>query len=195
MLAELERGAGSLRTMVSVHNSLVAHTILSLGTDEQRTRLLPQLASGDTIGAFCLTEPDAGSNPAQMRASVRLRDDRCWVLRGEKTFITNANLASIFLVFAREHDGRISAFAVEAPADGLVTTPLKGKLGLRASDTGSFTWTTSWSGPDRKAPHGLQRVRVVATARRLANLLCDAATAPGTRLPLPRLVQSHAAVG
>ena len=164
LLGELERGAGSLRTMVSVHNSLVSQTIVSLGTNEQHARLLPRLASGDAIGAFCLTEPDAGSNPAQMRASARLRDDGCWLLGGEKTFITNANLASIFLVFAREqepgpHDGRISAFVVEPPADGLTTTPLKGKLGLRASDTGSVHLDDVVVGPESligERGHGLR---------------------------------------
>jgi alkylation response protein AidB-like acyl-CoA dehydrogenase len=159
LLAELERAAGSLRTMVSVHNSLVAQTILSLGTAEQQERLLPRLGSGEAIGAFCLTEPDAGSNPAQMRASARLLADGCWLLRGEKTFITNANLASIFLVFAREHGGRISAFVVERGADGLATSPLKGKLGLRASDTGSVHLDDVVVGPENlvgERGHGLR---------------------------------------
>jgi alkylation response protein AidB-like acyl-CoA dehydrogenase len=136
LLGELERGAGSLRSMVSVHNSLVAQTILSFGTEEQKERFLPRLGSGEAIGAFGLTEPDAGSNPAQMRVTAAPRPDGTWGLRGEKTFITNANLASILLIFARD-EGRISAFVVER-ADGLTTAPLKGKLGLRSSDTGSI---------------------------------------------------------
>ncbi len=128
---------GSIRTVVSAQQSLVATPILHFGTEEQRQRYLPDLATGRIFGAYALTEPGAGSDAGSLQTQA-VREGDHWVLSGQKTFITNGNLADLFVVFAQAdpsqgHRG-ITAFLVERDL-GVQTTPLKGKLGLRASDT------------------------------------------------------------
>lgn len=125
---------------LTVHLALVAMTILQWGTDEQKRRWLPALASGREIGTFGLTEPGAGSDVAALRMRANPVEGG-YLLNGEKTWISAANQATVFLLFAtvdpaRRHHG-ITCFIVPRKTDGLSTTELRGKLGARAGDTGS----------------------------------------------------------
>ncbi|MDC7788637.1 acyl-CoA dehydrogenase [Rhodoplanes sp. TEM] len=135
---ELDRVDSGFRTLMSVQSSLVAWPIFHYGSDHQRSAFLPGLVSGERIGCFGLTEPDAGSDPAGMRT----RADKVaggWRLTGEKTWITNAPIADVFLVWARSaaHDGTLRAFLIERGATGLSTGKIAGKLSLRTSITGT----------------------------------------------------------
>lgn len=130
---------GSIRSTLTVQQSLVCAPLLYFGGEIQKERYLPQLAAGEILGAYCLTEPGSGSDAGSMQTRAT-RDGQDWLLNGQKTFITNANHASLFIVFANTAanpaERQITAFLVEREA-GIHTTPLKGKLGLRASDTGT----------------------------------------------------------
>src|SRR5437588_338767 len=133
----------SLRTIMSVHIGLCGCGIYIWGTEEQRQRLLRPLASGERFGAFGLTEPNAGSDVAGMRATAR-RDGDSYILNGEKTWVSYADYADTFLIFAKtdpeaKHRG-ISAFVVnrEDAGPGLTTAPIKHKAGIHAGDTGSI---------------------------------------------------------
>ncbi len=138
---EVGRADSSLRTTLSVQVSLVALSLLAWGTEEQKRRYLPELCAGRLLGCFGLTEPNAGSDPASMETTAARRGD-CWVLNGTKTWISNATVADLALVFAqtdarRGHEG-IAAFLVEKGLPGFTARPITGKLGLRASDTGEL---------------------------------------------------------
>lgn len=138
---ELERGDTTFRTLVSVHSGLNSMTLLQWGTEEQKQKYLVPLAKGERIGAFGLTEPDAGSDVASMRTTAR-EDGRDYILNGTKTWISLANTADTFIVFAytdpeKKHRG-ISAFIVEREMSGVTTRPIKGKLGIRSGDTGEI---------------------------------------------------------
>ena len=124
---------GSLRATATAQQSLVCTPIMSFGTDEQKEKYLPRLASGEMLGCYCLTEPGSGSDAGGMQTRA-VRDGDGWRISGQKIFITNACHAELFIVFARTaepgQDSRaITAFLVER-GDGVTTTPLKGKLGL-----------------------------------------------------------------
>ena len=130
---------GSLRATATAQQSLVASPLIYFGTEAQKERYLPDLASGQMLGSYCLTEPSSGSDAGSMKTKA-VRDGDSWVLNGQKIFITNATHAGLFIIFAQtyideEHRG-ITAFLVERDF-GVTTTVLKGKLGLRASDTGT----------------------------------------------------------
>jgi butyryl-CoA dehydrogenase len=130
---------GSLRATLTVQQSLVCTPLLYFGNEAQKQRYLPALASGQILGAYGLTEPGSGSDAGAMQSrAVREGDD--WLLSGQKIFITNANQAGLFIIFANSGanpaDRQITAFLVEREW-GVQSTPLKGKLGLRASDTGT----------------------------------------------------------
>ncbi|MBT9281712.1 MAG: acyl-CoA dehydrogenase family protein [Hydrogenibacillus schlegelii] len=138
---ELERGDTALRTLVSVHSGLVSLTLLQWGSEEQKKRYLVPLARGERLGAFGLTETDAGSDVAAMRTAAR-RVDGGYVLSGAKMWISLANTADVFLIFAytdpeKRHRG-ITAFIVERAFPGVTTRPITGKLGIRAGDTGEI---------------------------------------------------------
>ena len=134
---EIERVDSGYRSMASVQSSLVMYPIHAYGSDEQRARYLPGLASGELIGCFGLTEPDAGSDPAGMRTVARKVGDD-YVLSGSKTWISNAPFADVFVVWAKseEHGGKIRGFVLEKGMAGLEAPKIKGKLSLRASTTG-----------------------------------------------------------
>ncbi len=141
---ELERVDTFLRVILSVHTGLVSLGLLQWGTEEQRQRYLVPLARGERIGAFGLTEPDAGTDVAALSAQAR-RDGESYILNGEKTWISLADVADTFLVFATldrtlGHRG-ITAFIVERDMPGFASTSIHGKLGVRAGNTGSFTLT------------------------------------------------------
>lgn len=138
---ELERVDTSLRVVLSVHIGLCSLGILQWGTEEQKRRYLPDLAQGRRIGAFGLTEPNAGSDVAALEATA-VRDGDHYVLNGEKTWISLADVADTFLAFAytdksKNHKG-ISAFIVERSFPGFSSSSIHGKLGVRAGNTGSF---------------------------------------------------------
>jgi glutaryl-CoA dehydrogenase len=134
---EIERVDSGYRSMASVQSSLVAYPIHAFGTDEQRKQFLPGLCSGELIGCFGLTEPDAGSDPAGMKTVAR-RDGDDYVISGNKTWISNAPFADVFVVWAKseEHGGAIRGFVLEKGMQGLSAPKIEGKISLRASTTG-----------------------------------------------------------
>ena len=134
---EIERVDSSYRSALSVQSSLVMHPIHAYGSEDQRQRFLPGLASGELIGAFGLTEPDHGSDPGGMAARARAADGG-FVLDGAKTWITNAPLADVFVVWAKNDAGTIRGFLVERGMKGLSTPAIEGKFALRASATGQI---------------------------------------------------------
>jgi glutaryl-CoA dehydrogenase len=130
---ELERGDSSLRSCVSVQSSLVMGAIFAFGSDEQRSRWLPELARGAKLGCFALTEAHGGSDPAHMRTHARRRGGD-WTLQGSKLWITNGALAHVAVVWASVDDG-IQAFLIEKGTRGFESQVIKNKLSLRASST------------------------------------------------------------
>ena len=134
---EIERVDSGYRSMASVQSSLVMYPIHAYGSDAQKAQFLPRLASGELIGCFGLTEPDAGSDPGAMR-TVAKKDGDGFRLSGSKTWISNSPFADVFIVWAKSeaHDGRIRGFILEKGMDGLSAPKIGGKLSLRASTTG-----------------------------------------------------------
>jgi alkylation response protein AidB-like acyl-CoA dehydrogenase len=134
---ELARGDANVRSILSVHLGLVAGSVARWGTDEQKERWLPAMASGETLGCFGLTEPDAGSDPASLRSTAE-RTSSGWRLSGRKIFITNGTIAGLALVMARTGGPGakgVSAFLVPTKTSGFSSSKVKGKLGLRSCDT------------------------------------------------------------
>jgi glutaryl-CoA dehydrogenase len=132
---EIERVDSGYRSAMSVQSSLVMYPIHAYGTEEQRRRLLPRLATGELVGCFGLTEPNHGSDPGSMESRAR-KDRGGYVLRGEKTWITNSPIADVFVVWAKDDAGEIRGFILERGMQGLSAPPLHGKFSLRASSTG-----------------------------------------------------------
>jgi glutaryl-CoA dehydrogenase len=139
IMQEIERGDSGLRSFVSVQGALVMYPILQYGSEEQKSHWLPRLQSGAAIGCFGLTEPDFGSNPAAMRTRA-VRDGSCWVLNGEKTWITNGSMADVSIVWARTDDG-IRGFLIERGTPGFTTSDIHGKWSMRASVTSSLAFS------------------------------------------------------
>ncbi|MES2938970.1 MAG: acyl-CoA dehydrogenase family protein [Pseudomonadota bacterium] len=136
---ELERIDSAFHTMVSAQSNLVMHAIHGFGSEAQKERWLPALARGESIGCFGLTEPDHGSDPSRMRSTAQPQDDGGFVLSGRKTWITNAPIADVFVVWAKAGTPPlIRGFVLERGMAGLSTTTITGKLGLRASTTGDI---------------------------------------------------------
>jgi len=133
----VERVDSGYRSAMSVQSSLVMHPIHAYGTEAQKRKYLPKLATGEWVGCFGLTEPDAGSDPGAMRARAE-RVDGGYRLTGTKMWITNSPIADIFVVWAKSdrHDGRIKGFVLEKGMKGLSAPKISGKLSLRASVTG-----------------------------------------------------------
>ncbi len=136
---EVERVDSGYRSMMSVQSSLVMFPIFTYGSEAQRRKYLPKLASGEWIGCFGLTEPDAGSDPAGMLTRAR-KIDGGYVLSGAKTWISNAPIADVFVVWAKSdaHDGAIRGFVLEKGMRGLSAPRIGDKLSLRASVTGQI---------------------------------------------------------
>ena len=133
---ELERGDSGLRSFVSVQSSLCMYPIFRFGSEEQRQRFLPDMARGELIGCFGLTEPDSGSDPASMKTRAK-KVDGGWILNGSKMWITNAPIADLAIVWAKTDEG-IRGFIVEKDFDGFTRTEIKHKMSLRASITGEL---------------------------------------------------------
>ena len=134
---EVERVDSAYRSAMSVQSSLVMHPIHAFGSDAQRERFLPGLASGDLVGCFGLTEPDHGSDPGSMITRARTAPGG-YRLSGGKTWITNAPIADVAVVWAKTDDGVIRGFILEAGMEGLSFPKIEGKFSLRASATGSI---------------------------------------------------------
>jgi glutaryl-CoA dehydrogenase len=136
---EIERVDSGYRSMASVQSSLVMYPIHAYGSDEQKSKYLPGLASGELIGCFGLTEPDAGSDPGSMR-TVAKKDGSGFRLTGSKTWISNSPFADVFVVWAKSeaHNGAIRGFVLDKGMRGLSAPKIEGKLSLRASTTGEI---------------------------------------------------------
>ena len=136
MAREIERVDSGYRSALSVQSSLVMHPIHAYGTEEQRTKYLPKLATGEWVGCFGLTEPDHGSDPGSMVTKAEQSGDG-YLLNGAKTWITNAPIADVAVIWAKL-DGRIRGFVVERGTAGFSTPKIEGKMSLRASTTGQI---------------------------------------------------------
>ena len=136
---EVERVDSGYRSMMSVQSSLVMYPIYAYGTEEQRKKYLPKLASGEWIGCFGLTEPDAGSDPGSMKTTAK-KVDGGYVLNGSKMWISNSPIADVFVVWAKSdaHDGKIKGFVLDKGTKGLSAPKIEGKQSLRASITGEI---------------------------------------------------------
>lgn len=134
---ELEAGDSGLRSLVSVQGSLAMYAIWRYGSEEQKQRWLPSMATGEAIGCFGLTEPDHGSDPASMTTRAR-RDGDDWVLTGGKMWITNAPIADVAVIWARTEDG-VRGFAVPMNTPGVTAREITRKMSLRASVTGEIS--------------------------------------------------------
>jgi alkylation response protein AidB-like acyl-CoA dehydrogenase len=137
-IEELSRGDANVRSIMSVHLGLVAGSVERWGTDAQKQEWLPRMATGEVLGCFGLTEPDHGSNPADLRATAEPLPGGGWRISGRKVFITNGSIAQVALVMARTGGPGakgVSAFLVPTDRAGFSATPLHGKLGLRSCDT------------------------------------------------------------
>ncbi len=137
IMQELERGDSGLRSFASVQGALVMWPIFEYGSETQKNKWLPLLASGEKIGCFGLTEPDYGSNPAGMMTRVREEADN-FILNGTKMWITNSPVADLALIWAKDTDGVVGGYLVERGTAGFETPEIKGKLSLRASVTGEI---------------------------------------------------------
>jgi glutaryl-CoA dehydrogenase len=134
---EIERVDSGYRSFFSVQSSLVMYPIFRFGSDSQREKYLPKLASGKMIGCFGLTEPNHGSDPSGMTTKAR-KVDAGYRLNGEKTWISNSPIADLFLVWAKDDENVIRGFLIEKGAQGLSAPKIEGKFSLRASTTGSI---------------------------------------------------------
>jgi glutaryl-CoA dehydrogenase len=134
---EVERVDSGYRSAMSVQNSLVMHPIEAYGTDAQKRKFLPKLATGELVGCFGLTEPDAGSDPGGMKTRAR-KVDGGYVLNGSKMWISNSPIADLAVVWGKTEDGVIRGFIVERGMKGFTTPTIEGKISLRASVTGEI---------------------------------------------------------
>ena len=132
---ELERADSAFRSAVGVQSGLAMGAIHGYGSEEQKQRFLPSMATGEAIGCFGLTEPDHGSDPSGMKSRAR-KDGTGYRLNGNKTWITHSPLADVLVVWAKDDDGAIGGFILERGMDGLSTPKIEGKFGVRASSTG-----------------------------------------------------------
>jgi glutaryl-CoA dehydrogenase len=149
---EIERVDSGYRSMMSVQSSLVMVPIYEFGSEAQRTKYLPKLATGEWIGCFGLTEPDHGSDPGSMVTRAR-RADGGYRLTGSKTWISNAPIADVFVVWAKTDDDVIRGFILEKGAKGLSAPVIHGKMGLRASITGQIVMDEVFVPEDAMLPN------------------------------------------
>ena len=151
---EIEMVDSGYRSMLSVQSSLVAYPIWAYGSEEQRQKYLPKLASGEWIGCFGLTEPDAGSDPGSMKTRAE-KIDGGYRLTGSKMWISNAPIADVFVVWAKSdsHDGQIKGFVLQKGTKGLSAPKVEGKLSLRTSVTGEVVLDGAEVGEDALLPN------------------------------------------
>ncbi len=134
---EVERVDSGYRSALSVQSSLVMHPINAYGSEEQKQKFLPKLATGEWIGCFGLTEPDSGSDPASMKTRAK-KVDGGYSLSGSKMWITNSPIADVFIVWAKNDEDKICGFILEKGMEGLSAPKIEGKFSLRASITGEI---------------------------------------------------------
>lgn len=139
IMQELERGDSAIRSTASVQSSLVMYPIFKFGTEEQKLKYLPSLASGEKIGAFGLTEPDSGSDPGSMKTKIKDMGDH-YLLNGAKMWITNATKADISIVWAKDDNGVIKGLIIEKGMPGFTAPETLNKWSLRASITGELVF-------------------------------------------------------
>jgi glutaryl-CoA dehydrogenase len=139
IMQEIERGDSGMRSTVSVQGSLVMYPIYAFGSEEQKMKFLPKLASGEMLGCFGLTEPDHGSNPGGMVTNFKDMGDH-YLLNGAKMWISNAPEADVAVVWAKNEEGRIHGLIVERGMEGFTTPETHGKWSLRASCTGELVF-------------------------------------------------------
>lgn len=151
---EVERVDSGYRSMMSVQSSLVIYPIYAYGSEAQRRKYLPGLASGELIGCFGLTEPDAGSDPAGMKTTAT-KTDGGYRLNGSKMWISNSPIADVFVVWAKSdaHDGKIRGFVLDKGMKGLSAPKIGGKISLRASVTGEIVMNDVEVGEDALLPN------------------------------------------
>merc|ERR1712070_1273741 len=135
---EVERVDSSYRSAMSVQSSLVMHPIHEFGSEALKEKFLPRLATGEIVGCFGLTEPNAGSDPAGMETRAKEQPDGTFLLSGTKTWITNSPIADVALVWAKCDDGAIRGFLLERGMEGFTTPKIEGKMSLRTSVTGQI---------------------------------------------------------
>ena len=148
---EIERVDSSYRSAFSVQSSLAMYAIYQFGSEAQKEDLLPQMAAGDLIGCFGLTEPDAGSDPGSMASNAK-KVDGGYKLNGSKTWITNAPVADVFIIWAKDEQGVLRGFIAKKEFKGLDTKVLQGKFALRASTTGQIFMTDVFIPDDHVLP-------------------------------------------
>ncbi len=148
---EIERVDSSYRSAFSVQTSLAMHAIYKFGSEEQKNHYLPEMAKGNLIGCFGLTEPDAGSDPASMKTNAKKTKDG-YLLNGSKTWITNAPIADVLIIWAKDEQGILRGFIVDREVKGLSTPTLEGKFALRASVTGQIFLDDVLVGEDKILP-------------------------------------------
>jgi glutaryl-CoA dehydrogenase len=150
----VERVDSGYRSAMSVQSSLVMYPIYAYGSEEQRQKYLPRLATGEIVGCFGLTEPDSGSDPGSMRTRAR-KVQGGYILSGTKMWITNSPIADVFVIWAKSdaHDGKIRGFVLEKGAKGLTAPKIKEKLSLRASITGEVVMDNVEVGEDALLPN------------------------------------------
>lgn len=134
---EIERVDSGYRSAYSVQSSLAMYAIEQFGSENQKNKYLPEMAKGNLIGCFGLTEPDAGSDPSSMKTKAR-KQDGGYILNGSKTWITNSPIADVLVIWAKDDDNILRGFIVERDFKGLTTPKLEGKFSLRASETGQI---------------------------------------------------------
>lgn len=150
---EVERVDSSYRSAMSVQSSLVMHPIYVFGSDAQKDKYLPRLASGDLIGCFGLTEPNHGSDPGSMETRAVRSQSGSYRLNGTKSWITNSPIADVFIVWAKCEDNKIRGFILEKGMEGLSAPRIEGKFSLRASTTGQIIMEDVEVGPEQLLPH------------------------------------------
>jgi glutaryl-CoA dehydrogenase len=153
---EVERVDSGYRSAMSVQSSLVMHPIHAYGSEEQKRKYLPKLATGEWVGCFGLTEPDHGSDPGSMKTRAKAVDGG-YLLSGQKTWISNSPIADLAVVWAKSeaHDNRIRGFIVERGTDGFDTPAIHGKLSLRASITGEIVLDEAFVPEENLLPEGV----------------------------------------
>ncbi|QJQ98788.1 acyl-CoA dehydrogenase [Halomonas sp. PGE1] len=149
---EVERVDSGYRSAMSVQSSLVMYPIHAFGSEAQREKYLPKLATGEWVGCFGLTEPDHGSDPGGM-VTRATRTDSGWRLNGTKTWITNSPIADVFVVWAKDDEGVISGFILEKGMKGLTAPKIEGKFSLRASITGQIAMQDVEVSDDQRLPN------------------------------------------
>ncbi len=154
---EVERVDSGYRSMMSVQSSLVMYPIYAYGSEKQRTKYLPSLATGEKIGAFGLTEPDYGSDAGSLVTRARKVTDG-WLLKGAKMWITNSPVADVFVIWAKDDEGSIRGFILERGMKGLTSPKIEGKFSLRVSITGEIVMDDVFV-PDENLLPGVQGLK------------------------------------